>query len=204
MYQRSFYALAGYTYQGMLVMKALQGRYLGVPEFEALRVLIHDKKYRQHREYLKAIRNFAAFHLDEYDVMTRSTLSQLKAAHYDLLSADSDTLISYYFQFADTIDMEFLYLKFGNGRSWEDTLADISSSVLQFSSELVNGCFEFMFYLTVKSELHKYIEKRSVPYRNAEGNQPGQDRMMRLWEKIKNNEETMEDFTADMHDDVQE
>ncbi len=183
-HRRAFFVLGGYLHQGLSVVRSIQGRYLGVPEYEDLRLLVHDSKYKKPREYVKAVRNFAAFHLDEDDKTTREGLSKLKPSWYGLMSGDSEHLLTSYFEFADLIDLGYLVNHFGNGRGWEETSHDIHTTILNFSTELTGASFKFMEYLMQKTNLRDHLKAGFVQA-------PKSDKKKRLDE-----EESMEAASA--------
>jgi len=158
-YRRALFVLGGYLHQGITLVKAIKGRYLTEPGFEALRLIALDSEHKKARDYVKKIRNFTAFHLDEYDETTRQTLSRLKPTMYPLMAGDDRTVGSFYFEFSDFIDLTFLVNTFADGRSWEETAHDIIGAIIDLAYEFLTACNEFLDALCSKIKITEHIYK---------------------------------------------
>lgn len=142
-YRRAHFLLGGYVHQGITLIDRIKGRYLGVPEFEPLRVLVVEAEHRKIRKYAKKVRNYTAFHLDEYDETTRRTLAHLKPETYTMMSGDDRSTGYHYFEFADFLDMAFLFDEFSNGREWKETTEDIVHGIMHYAIEFLGACHTF-------------------------------------------------------------
>jgi hypothetical protein len=160
--RRAFFVLGGYLHEGLALSKSLQGRYLGLPEYEQLRRLVHDRKHHKAREYIKAVRNFAAFHLDQYDTTTRQTLTEMQLAWYDLMSGDAENKLNIYFEFSDIVDMEFLVRKFENGQTRQEAAKDIHTTVMNFAEEFTLASNSFLQFLIKRSKIAEHIKRGFV------------------------------------------
>jgi|CXWL01.1.fsa_nt_gi hypothetical protein len=158
-YRRSCLVLSGYLHQAITLVLSIKGRYLTHPGFEPLRVLVLDFEHKKTRDYVRKIRNFTAFHLDEgsENELTMKTLSRLKLKNYTLMSGDDKAEVPFYFDLADDIDTEFLINEFSKGRDREATRIDILQSTLNYSYEFLNACTEFEFALGEKIDIRKYL-----------------------------------------------
>jgi len=158
-FRRACFVLGGYLHQGITLVKAIKGRYLTEPGFERLRLIALDSEHKKARDYVKKIRNFTAFHLDEYDETTRQTLSRLKPTMYPLMAGDDRTVGSFYFEFSDFIDLTFLVNTFADGRSWEETAHDIIGAIIDLAYEFLTACNEFLDALCAKIKITEHIYK---------------------------------------------
>lgn len=156
--KRAFWVLGGYLHQGLLLTKSIQGRYLGDSVYEGLRLLVHDREYQKARNYVKAIRNLTAFHLDEYDDTTRETLNKMELAWYPLMSADRLNPMDVYFEFTDIVDMGHLVFKFADGRDLKETADDINSTVFQFAADFAIAANLFLQHLMRKSKIGEFTK----------------------------------------------
>ena len=59
-YRRANLVLGGYVHEAVTVVDRIKGRYLGLPAFESLRVLVVEAEHRKVRRYAKKIRNYLA------------------------------------------------------------------------------------------------------------------------------------------------
>jgi hypothetical protein len=132
-YYRAFFTTSGFLYEGLELVTSIRLKYLSEPFFNKLNVLIGDE-YKKHRKVLKEIRHSIAFHLDSDDKSTKLTLSNLKLNRYDLMSGNSDRVMDFYFDMADTIDFNYLIDKFKDDRPELEVLSELMKLV----SELMN------------------------------------------------------------------
>jgi hypothetical protein len=173
--RRAFWVHSGYLHEGLVLVKSLQGRYLGLEEFEPLRVLIHDKEYKKAREYIKAVRNMTAFHLDEYDTTTRETMSKMQLTWYDLMSGDDENPMNVYFEFADIVDMGHLVFKFSNGREWMETAQDLNDTILKFALEFSSASSAFVTYLMRKTNIREHVKGGYTTAQKTSPSEPDRD-----------------------------
>lgn len=157
-YIRGMFVLAGYTHQAVKTVHGIKGRYLTFEGFEPLRVLSLDAEHKKARDYVRKIRNFTAFHLDEFDDhnTTQKTLAGLKLGSYILMAGDDDTVGTYYFDFADYIDWQFLLKTFADGRSHDETAEDIAGTILTFSNALLTAAHTFQHALWEKLDMKEH------------------------------------------------
>jgi hypothetical protein len=158
-YRRALFVLGGYLHQSITLVSAIKGRYLTEPGFEPLRLIALDSEHKKARDYVRKIRNFTAFHSDEYDETTRQTLSRLKPMTYPFMSGDDDTAGTFYFEFSDYIDLAFLVDTFANGRSFEETSEDILVSIMDLAYKFLTACHEFLHALCTKIKITEHVYK---------------------------------------------
>ena len=128
-YRRGCFELAGYLHEGIKLANSIKGRYLTYPEFQDLRAVALDAECRRARDYVRKVRNHAAFHFDEDDARTGVTLGKLKPTMYILSSVDRSIPGAWYFDFADYLDLTLLVDEFGEGEGREETIENIFSKV---------------------------------------------------------------------------
>lgn len=155
-YNRAIFTTCGYLYEGLLLIDSLRLRYIQEPFFDKLNILISDK-YKKHRKAVQEIRQIA-FHLDSDDKSTKVTLGNLKLSCYEFISSDSDKMIDFYFNMADTIDFNYLIDKFKE----DQTETEIFKELLQLVTELMElfgvAGHEFILGLSEKMNFIEYID----------------------------------------------
>lgn len=156
--RRAFFYLGGSVHEGLTLAKSIQGRYLGQEAFEPLRLLVHDTKYKKHRDYVRETRNHAAFHLDQLDLSTRQTLAEMKLTWYDLMSGEEGDALSQYFEFADIVDMGYLVRRFGSFETWGETAKEIQKEILAFATEFGIAGSSFLSHLLVETNLREHVK----------------------------------------------
>ena len=75
-----------------------------------------EKQWVNSLFHLARFRGGTSFHFDSDDKSTKAALKKLRLPRYDLMSGDSDKILDFYFDFADTIDVNYLIDKFKDGR----------------------------------------------------------------------------------------
>ena len=155
--RRANFILAGYLHEAIKVVLAVKGRYLGDPAFERLRLLALGKEYGKARYYVRKIRNCAAFHLDENDAVTRSTLAKLKPTSMRFACGDDLNQLDVYYEFTDLIDYEFIYNEVSRGRTRQETNDDLSKTIRNFADEFMDAANTFQEALADKFELKNYV-----------------------------------------------
>lgn len=158
-YCRGYFVLAGYLHQAIKITNGIKERYLTLPAFEPLRKIALDPEYKKARDYARRIRNFTAFHLDEFDEDDRTgqMLSTLKPTTYLLMGGDDNTFGSFYFHFSDHLDIAYLVEEFADGREWEETVNDLYMTILRVSFEFLQAAHDFQIALSNRMELKEYI-----------------------------------------------
>lgn len=156
-YRRGCFVLAGYLHQGIALVSAIKGRYLTFPEFQDLRAVALDAETRRVRGYVKKVRNYAAFHLDEYDETTRRTLSQLKPTMYILTSGDDPSIGALYYDLADEVDITFLLRECSTGGPELKTPADLFEAIFGLAKVFLESCQDFNVALAAKIKLNEHI-----------------------------------------------
>jgi len=156
--KRAYFLLGGYVHQAIALVDSIKGKYLGNEAFEPLRFLVLDYKYQNIRKFAKKMRNYTAFHLDEYDETTRKTLAKLKPTTYTLMCGEDEMLGSHYFAFSDFLDLTFLGNAFWEGQDDVHEIANGAISELcTYSSEFLMACNEFQQMLWhTKVQEHVY------------------------------------------------
>ena len=158
-YRRGLFVLAGYLHQTLEIIRGVGDRHITMDAFVPLRTIAHDPKYKKVRGYAKTIRNFTAFHLDEFDEHenTKTSLSRLDPTMHVLMGADDDTIGSFYFEFADYLDFALVGTTFQGERTPRETMEDITNSIIETSWELLNAAHGFQLALAKRMELEEYI-----------------------------------------------
>jgi hypothetical protein len=159
---RAFYVLCGYLHQGIQVVSWIRPRYIGEAAFEPLRLLTVGPDHAKARKIVRIVRNEVAFHQDEGREKTEEALGELKLGHYDLISNDDQTLLGFYFDFADIVDWQMIKAKLGDDRSIPELYTDLSSTVYRYSGLFGNACYDFLNHLSAMSKIGQCIEKRLV------------------------------------------
>ena len=158
-YRRGLFVLAGYLHQTINIIRGVGDRHITMDAFVPLRNIAHNPEYKKVRGYAKTIRNVTAFHLDEFDEHenTKKSLSQLDPTMHVLMGADDDMIGTFYFEFADYLDFALVGTTFQNGRTPQETMADITNSIVDTSWELLQAAHAFQFALAKKMEIEEYI-----------------------------------------------
>jgi len=154
---RANFLLGGYIHQAIMLVDSIKGRYLGNEAFEPLRVLVLGYDHRHIRKFAKKMRNYTAFHLDEYDETTRRTVAKLKPTTYTLMCGEDQMLGSHYFKFADFLDKTFLGNEFWEGH---DDVHEITNGaiaeLITYSSAFLIACNTFQQWLW-KTKISEHV-----------------------------------------------
>lgn len=158
-YRRGLFVLAGYLHQTILIIRSVDDRHITMESFIPLRTIAHDAKYEKVRTYAKTIRNYTAFHLDEFDKHenTKRSLDMLDPTMYVLMGGDNDHFGTFYFQLSDYLDFQIVGKEFQGDRTPEETINDITDSIIGTSFELLDGLHGFILALARKMDLHEYV-----------------------------------------------
>ncbi len=160
-YRRGLFVLAGYLHQTIMLIRGIGAgdRHITMDAFVPLRTIAHDPKYNKVRTYCKTIRNYTAFHLDEFDehANTQTSLSKLDLGMHVLMGGDDDNFLTFYFEFADYLDFALVGTTFQGERTPKETIDDIVTSILELSGELLQALFGFQLALSKKMELEEYV-----------------------------------------------
>jgi hypothetical protein len=158
-YHRGIFVLAGYLHQSIKIVHGIKERYLLMAAFQPLRAILYDGKYKKTRDYSRKIRNFTAFHLDEYgdEDRTAKMLSLLKPSSYRLMGGDDPTFGTFYFDFADFLDFGFIVEEFFPGSESPDAINDIVKTIISGSIEFLEAAHDFQIALSNRMELKEYI-----------------------------------------------
>ncbi len=157
-YYRALFLLGGYLHEGMELVASLFTRFQTEPFFQDLRKLRFDESNKVQRKMLKVIRNSVAFHLDHDDKSTRSTLANLKIHRYDLMSAETNTFGDFYFDLADTVDLNYLIDVLKEERTEPATLELIFKTVSEMMVEFLRGGHTFLTGLAEKMNFSDHTE----------------------------------------------
>lgn len=158
-YRRGLFVLAGYLHQTIHIIRSVGDRHITMDAFVPLRKIAHDPEYKKVRVYARTIRNVTAFHLDESDEHenTKKSLSKLDPSMHVLMGADNDLIGSFYFEFADYLDFALVGTTFQEGRNPQETIDDITNSIVQTSWELLQASHGFLIALAKKMEIEEYV-----------------------------------------------
>jgi len=160
-WRRGLFVLAGYLHQTLNIVKGVGDRHITMDAFVPLRKIAYDPEYKKVRQYAQTIRNYTAFHLDEFDEHenTKRSLESLESTMYVLMGGDNDNINSFYFEFADYLDFALIGQTYQDGRTPKETTEDITNSVINTSWELLKASHDFLIALARKMELQEYIYK---------------------------------------------
>lgn len=156
-YNRAIFVTAGYMYEGLLLIDSLKLRYTNESFFERLNKLA-SASFKRHRKIVQEIRHSLGFHLDSDDKSTKAALKHLKLPRYDLMSGNSDRIMDFYFDFADTIDLNYLVDKFNSDQPESETLVEIFRCFGDLATEFGHGGDEFLNGLGKKMNFHQYVD----------------------------------------------
>lgn len=156
-YRRGCFVLAGYLHQGIRLIPTIQRPYLKFPEFQMLREVAHDPGTKAARVYVKKVRNFTAFHLDEYNETTQRTLAKLKPTMYILASGDNQAIGNFYFDLADEVDLQFLLAELSNETYGEVTPEDLFGTIFGLAQAFLEACSTFNAALFAKIKLSEHV-----------------------------------------------
>lgn len=158
-YRRGLFVLAGYLHQTIQIIHGVGDRHITMESFIPLRTIAHDPKYEKARIYAKTIRNYTAFHLDEFDKHenTKRSLDMLDPTMYVLMGGDNDELGSYYFQLADYLDFQIVGKQFQGDKTPGDTIDEITDTVVSTSFEMLKALHDFVVSLARKMDLHEHL-----------------------------------------------
>ena len=152
-YWRACFMLAGYVHEGIKLVNSIKGRYLTMPEFQDLRAIALDADCRQARDYVRKVRNHAAFHFDEDDLRVSRALAMLKPTTYTLNSGDRSIPGAWYFDLADYLDLTLLVDEFGEGGDREEAIDKIFNTINGLAVAFTTACAKFYIALTKKMDL---------------------------------------------------
>ncbi len=158
-YRRGLFVLAGYLHESINVLKATETRHLTMDSFVPLRKIVFNPEYKKTREYLRAIRNVAGFHLADSaeHENTKQALSELDLSAYVLMGADNEDLVSYYFELTDILDMAAISSQFKDERDPRDVAHEIHDTVHKVAQEFIEAATHFQVALAKKMELGEYV-----------------------------------------------
>ena len=156
-YNRAFFTTSGFMYEGIVVATSIRSKYSSKSFFDGFSSLISDK-YKAHRKVLQEIRNSVAFHLDSNDKSTKTALANLNLSRYDLMSGSSERMMDFYFDFADTIDFNYLIDKFKNNRPETEVLEEIIKFITELMTAFVKAGHEFLAGLAEEMNFSEYVD----------------------------------------------
>lgn len=156
-YNRAIFLTAGYMYEGLALVDSLKLKYVNEVFFERLNNLTGDT-YKRHRKIVQEIRHSVAFHLDSDDKSTKAALKNLKLPRYDLMSGNSSRMMDFYFDFADTIDLNYLIDKLKDDRPETEVLGEIFTCFTDILKEFGGAGHEFLTGLGEKMNFTEYVD----------------------------------------------
>lgn len=156
-YHRAFFTTCGFLYEGLDLVTSIRLKYLREPFFNKLNLLIGDE-YKKHRKVLQEIRHSIAFHLDSGDKSTKIALSNLNLKRYDLISGNSDRIMDFYFDMADTIDFNYLIDKFKDDRPESEVIKEIIEMITKLVTAFATAGHEFLTGLAEKMNISEYVD----------------------------------------------
>ena len=147
----------GYLFEGLNLVSSLRLKYIKEPFFQNLNALV-DEPYKKHRRILQEIRHSVAFHFDSDDKSTKAALKKLRLPKYDLMSGDSDKVLDFYFDFADTIDLNYLIDKFKDERPESEVVMEIFKAITDLMPLFGAAGHEFLTGLGEKMQFSEYVD----------------------------------------------
>ena len=165
-YRRGMFVLAGYLHESINIIRSVDERHNTMESFVPLRKIAHNPEYKKAREYLREIRNVAAFHLADSvgHENTQIALSELKPSSYELMGADDEEFATYYFELSDTLDVAAKSKKFEDDRDPDVVSEEIHQTINAIAWEFIKGATHFQVALARKMELGEYVYgKRARP-----------------------------------------
>lgn len=156
-YHRAVFITGGFLYEGLELITSLQLKYQTEPFFEKLNGLL-DVKYAKHRKILQEIRHSVAFHFDSHDKSTKAALDNLKLPRYDLMSGTSERIMDFYFDLADTVDLNYLIDKFKGSRPEPEVVMEIFNAITDLMTLFSSAGHEFLSGLGGKMKFYEYVD----------------------------------------------
>ena len=148
---------SGFLYEGIELATSIRLKYLSETFFKGFNEIISEK-YKVHRKILKEIRNSVAFHLDSDDKSTKLALKNLNLSRYDLMSGISDRMADFYFDFADTVDFNYLIDIFKGNRNETEVFTEIIKFVTELMIAFISAGHEFLNGLAKKMKFDEYVD----------------------------------------------
>ena len=156
-YFRAFFMTSGFLYEGLTLVDSLRSQYLSESFFIKFNILI-GKEYEKHRKVLREVRNSVAFHLDSNDKSTKLALKTLNLSRYDLMSGNSSLLMDFYFDFADTIDLNYIIDKFKDNRPESEVINELMTLITGLMKSFGSAGHEFLIGLGQKMKFSEYVD----------------------------------------------
>lgn len=153
---RATFITGGYLYEGLELVASLRRHYHMEKYFDELKHLTYSEEYILERRILKEMRNIAAFHLDSDDKSTRSAMANLKLTKYELASGETSRIADFYFNFADTVDLNRIIDVIKRDESEEEVVQYISRTLTTFMPRFIRGGHDFLEGLSIKIKLSDY------------------------------------------------
>lgn len=166
-YRRGLMVLAGYLHESINILRNVDDRHITMEEFVPLREIAFGLEYRKAREYLREVRNVAAFHLADSggQEITKLAMSELKLSSYELMGADDEDFATSYFEFSDTLDISVIAKRFKDERDPHVVSEEIHKTINDVAWEFIKAATHFQISLARKMELGEYVygSKRARP-----------------------------------------
>lgn len=157
-YMRALFLLGGFLHEGLDLVASLRSRYKDEPTVAGLVDLTYGSDSSFERKMLQLMRHNAAFHLDSHDQSTREAMKNLKLPRYDLASYNSQKQLDFYFNFADTIDLNFLIDKLKGDKTEQETLEAIFSSLMTVAKAFMELGHKFLARLAEKTDISDHLD----------------------------------------------
>ncbi len=126
--------------------------------FTELNELAFNDTYAYERKILKEIRDNVAFHLDSNDKSTKMALSNLNLPKYELMSKEKPKIKDFYFEFADTVDLNYLIDILKDNKTEKDTVNLIFEALPNMMSKFTMAGHNFMSGLAIKMNLSAHLK----------------------------------------------
>ena len=166
-YRRGLMVLAGYLHESIIIIRNVEDRHITMESFVPLREIAFGLEYRQAREYLREVRNVAAFHLADSAGIenTKLAISELKLSSYELTGADDEDFSTSYFELSDTLDIAVISRKFKDDRDPHVVAEEIHQTITKVAWEFIKAATDFQMALARKMELGEYVygQRRKQP-----------------------------------------
>lgn len=105
---RDMFNIAGYVYEGYLLIENIYPKYRLEPFFSRFAKVYEDPDKPRKKRILRLMRNAGAFHLDNDNTSTKKALSKLDLKKIDLVSGSDGTFSTLYFHLSDTVDINYV------------------------------------------------------------------------------------------------
>ncbi|MEZ5423162.1 MAG: hypothetical protein R2682_08730 [Pyrinomonadaceae bacterium] len=152
-YNRAFFLTGGYLYEAVQLIDSLYLEFQHESYFAGLKQFATSNLDKGFKKVLQTMRHSIAFHLDCDNKSTQQTLPNLSLSSYRVMSATTETYRDFYFDLADTVDINYLVDSLGGPDSETIVLNRIAKSVSEMQIGLLSAGHDFLLGLAKKLNL---------------------------------------------------